>query len=399
MRVLILSCNTGQGHNSCAGALKEVFDAKGHYCVVEDALSYVSKATSALIAKGHTFVYRHFPRLFRFGYRFAERHPGCYHSDSALYRYFCSSRQRLARSIDSGEFDAVICTHVVAAVLLTEARKLCTNPFHTAFVATDYTCSPTTEESELDTYFIPDVTLKNEFEEYGIPAEKLIAAGIPVRQMFYQSSSKAEAKQAQGIDPAHRHLLLMCGSMGCGPMDSLVFLFSKLLQPDEELTVVCGTNKRLEKKLQKRCQHVKNIHIRGYGSDMSLLMDSADLCLTKPGGISVTEAAQKHLPMVLVDAVAGCEEYNRRFFMNRGCAVSAKNSISLVRRCAALLRDDSALSEMESSFAPLTQHNTAQWIYEYLNCQILYRNSDTHTMHEKRRLHNGTEQNAAMQKT
>ena len=41
---------------------------------------------------------------------------------------------------------------------------------------------------------------------------------------------------------------------------------------------------------------------------MALLMDSADLYLTKPGGISVTEAASMRLPMVFIDAVAGCEE-------------------------------------------------------------------------------------------
>ena len=34
MNTLILSCNTGQGHNSCAAAIKEYFHRLGHRDVV-----------------------------------------------------------------------------------------------------------------------------------------------------------------------------------------------------------------------------------------------------------------------------------------------------------------------------------------------------------------------------
>ena len=38
MRALILSCNTGEGHNSCAAALQEYFTAQGTPCQIADAL-------------------------------------------------------------------------------------------------------------------------------------------------------------------------------------------------------------------------------------------------------------------------------------------------------------------------------------------------------------------------
>lgn len=56
---------------------------------------------------------------------------------------------------------------------------------------------------------------------------------------------------------------------------------------------------------------------------MSLLMDSADLYLTKPGGLSISEASAKKLPMVFLNAVAGCESYNLHFFLERGVAQTA----------------------------------------------------------------------------
>ena len=70
---------------------------------------------------------------------------------------------------------------------------------------------------------------------------------------------------------------------------------------------------------------------------------------TKPGGISVSEASYKHLPMVFVDAVAGCEAYNMRFFMNRGVAVTAATR-ELAATTAALLSDDAARTRMTERF-------------------------------------------------
>lgn len=373
MRILILSCNTGEGHNSCAKALKEVFDSKGHYCIIEDALGFISNSASNVISKGHIFIYRHFPGLFRRGYRYAENHPKAYCKGSALYNYFCSCKQRLAQYIDSGDFDSVICTHVFAGVMLTEAKKLCKTDYYTAFVGTDYTCSPTTEAGNLDVYFIPDDTLKKEFTDYGIPESKLVSSGIPVRQMFYTCTDKNTAKTAEGINKTHTHLLVMSGSMGCGPVNKLVFLIAKGLSKNEEMTVVCGTNKRLQKALSKRYKKSPNIHIKGYVSDMSTLMDSADLYLTKPGGISVSEAKQKHLPMAFVDAVAGCEEYNCRFFVDRECAVFEKSIISLSKQCILLLHDTKKRLNFKQSFEYLDNKNSAQYISDYITDRVLFK--------------------------
>ena len=64
MKVLILSCNTGGGHNSAAAAIKESFDERGYECDVFDTLALFSKRLSRAISRGHVFVYRHLPRLF-----------------------------------------------------------------------------------------------------------------------------------------------------------------------------------------------------------------------------------------------------------------------------------------------------------------------------------------------
>ena len=56
-------------------------------------------------------------------------------------------------------------------------------------------------------------------------------------------------------------------------------------------------------------------------------VDSADLLVSKPGGISITEAACKGVPMLLADLVGGCETRNQAFFAAHGWAELCDTSV------------------------------------------------------------------------
>ena len=150
MRVLILSCNTGEGHNSCAKAIKEVYDNKGDDCVITDALNFISEKTSRFISWGHVFVYRNLPWLFNWGYGFTEKHTGVFKESNMMYNFFGKGADNLYKFIVRGTYDTVICTHPFASLMLTEAQRRYQMPIKTAFVATDYTCSPSVKDSVLD---------------------------------------------------------------------------------------------------------------------------------------------------------------------------------------------------------------------------------------------------------
>lgn len=215
------------------------------------------------------------------------------------------------------------------------------------------------KDSSLDRYFIPASSLSGDFLGGGVTSERLRACGIPVRQMFRSSVRKEDAKRAFGIPTDHKHLVMMCGSMGCGPIMSIARRIGRNLPDDQDLTIVCGTNKQLYRRLQRRFYDAKNVHVRSYVKDMALLMDSADLYLTKPGGISVTEAASMRLPMVFIDAVAGCEEYNKDFFLRTGGAVTGQTPKEIARTSLRLLSDKDALEKMGDALDAAVPHNAA----------------------------------------
>jgi processive 1,2-diacylglycerol beta-glucosyltransferase len=351
MRVLILSCNTGEGHNSCGKALLEEFQANQIPCEMDDAFRFISPWISHMISFGFVRIYRYMPGLFRFGYRYSEEHPGVFKTDSGIYKILTAGADRLHRFIRENGYDAIICTHVFSALIVSEILRRHALSARTYFVATDYTCSPSCGQSTLDTYFIPDASIAGEFVSCGIPEEKLVASGIPIRRAFFQTMPQTAAKESCGLPPESRHLMVMCGSMGCGPIRTLVRQIAESLPENSHVSVICGTNQRLRKHLDRDHAQTPRVHIYSYVNDIPRMMDSADLYLTKPGGISVTEAAHKHLPMLFVDAVAGCEAYNMRFFIERGTAVTAVTTEELAAKAISLMGDEAALQQMKQHFS------------------------------------------------
>ena len=364
--MLILSCNTGEGHNSCAKAIKEVFDTKCETCDIEDALRFISDKTSNFISWGHTYVYRHIPSLFIWGYGFTENHTDVFKEQNMLYNFFGKGADELYNFIVIGNYDTVVCVHPFAALMLTETQKRYHLSIKTAFVATDYTCSPSVKDSNLDYYFIPDENLTSEFESHHIPKEKMIASGIPIRQMFYKSTEKDIAKVAAGVPANHKHIVMMCGSMGCGPIEKLTGLLTEEEQENFTLTVVCGTNDTLKQRLEKKYGSRENLQVKGFVKDMSCLLNSADLYLTKAGGISVSEAAAKNLPMIFINAVAGCEEYNSRFFAEYGCYLNGNTAGELFHIVLELLKDEPRYNRMTLAMSKRNSFNAAEKIYDTL---------------------------------
>lgn len=370
MRTLILSCNTGAGHNSCAMAIKQVLEAHGAECEIADSLLFISETASRFICNWHVRIYRHLPRLFKNGYREVESHASPFQKDSAVYQYLTSGSERMYEYIRGSGFDSVICTHIFPALALTDMLEKHPMPIATAFVGTDYTCSPGTADSALQHYFIPDASLTDEFAACGVPREKIIASGLPVRAAFYAPYDKAAAKRSLGITPERRHILLTCGSMGCGPITELTAQLSYMLPPEDVLTIVCGSNEKLHEKLQLAYLTCPNVHVEGLVTDMPLYMRSADLFMTKPGGLSTTEAAAMGLPMVLIDAVAGCEEHNLDFFVRRGGAVTADTPQALASAALALLDDDAQLARMSQALKTPRPCTPGECIYNVIKTDI-----------------------------
>ena len=95
-------------------------------------------------------------------------------------------------------------------------------------------------------------------------------------------------------------------------------------------------------------------------------MRGTDLFLTKPGGLSTSEAVAANLPMVLVDAVAGCEEHNLDYFLRAGMAVTADTPEKIADLALSLAHDEARLSSMRNAMQESTARPAAEAIYAWL---------------------------------
>ena len=367
MKVLVLSSNNGGGHNSAAKAIQECYESHGDICEIRDCLSFISDGVSEAVARSHNFVYRHAPKFFNNSYRHTEQNTAMFKDNHAVRRMIDLGKYNLGQFLQTDDFELVICTHVFAAMMLTAAKQHYDLPIRTAIVETDYTNTPGSSENDVDYHFLPDTALSAELIAAGVDESRIVISGIPVRQEFTEGMEKAEAKQLLGMPVDRPHVLIMGGSMGSGPIPDILDSLYLLCKESIQISVVCGTNEQLLTVLRRSCGHLGIIHLYGYTPHISLLMDSADLLVTKPGGISTSEAAAKGLPMVLINTVGGCEEHNLSYFLQKGGAVTADTAEELCHCCQSLLNDAGLREKMSRALKEVAKPDAAETIYGALS--------------------------------
>ena len=326
MKVLILSCNTGGGHNSAALAARDAFIQAGHEAEFVDLFSIASKKLSGRVSRAYLFSTR-LPFLFHLAYWAGKKvsRPG---RQSPVYAANTLHAGHLYRYLQEHPCDIIVTTHLFAAEQLTCLKKRGQLTVPTVGVATDYTCIPFWEETDLDFYVIPQEDLVEEFTSHGMKKEKLQPFGIPVSPDVRQQETKQQARARlreellPGFDCQKPFLLIMSGSMGFGNSGLLV---EKLLRREKDITlcVVCGNNRKQQKRLQLLFGRQKGVYILGYTDQVPRLLHAADVVFTKPGGLTTTEAAVSRTPLVHTAPIPGCETANAAFFAAHGMSVSA----------------------------------------------------------------------------
>lgn len=353
MDALILSCSTGGGHNAAGAAIREELEARGHQVTMMDPYELVSHKLAQEIANVYVKMVQRSPHLFGLVYYLGSlvRHvPG----KSPVYYANIAVAKKLKEYLEEHPADAVIMPHLYPAELVTYLKRQGETLPLTVFVATDYVCIPFTEETDCDYYVVPGERQMKDFIRWKIPKEKLLPYGIPVARAFDETVTKREARRALGLsaDEDKKYILLTGGSIGAGDIHrNIRILLNRLKKThiDGKLIVVCGNNERLYKQLEKeyvasdswkqklRRQAKKyaslptawddegRVILLGRTKKMALYMRACDIFISKPGGLSSTEAAVAQVPYIHIRPIPGCETYNMRYFTKNGMSVGVKN--------------------------------------------------------------------------
>lgn len=348
MKILILSCDTGEGHNSAGRAVKEAAESKGHTVEMMDMFLLSGKRTSHAVAGAYVGIVKHIPFFFGFIYKVgmlisnSRRKSPVYFANALLGK-------KLASYIDGHDFDIVVTPHLYPAETMTYMKKKNLLHIPAVSVGTDYTCIPFWEETNLDYYVIPHEDLIPEYVKRGVPEEKLLPYGIPVRQDFCRNLSKEAARKKLHLPMDVPMFLVMSGSMGFGKLAVFAAELALRCRNGEHIVIICGNNAKIERILRKEFHFNKRVHIIGYTNHVSLFMDACDVIYTKPGGLTSTESLVKNIPIVHTAPIPGCETANLHFFGARHLSVSSKHLAKQVQLGKALIENDSLREQMSEA--------------------------------------------------
>lgn len=345
MKVLILSCNTGEGHNIAGKAMKEVLEIEGHEVVMLDYMKLSSIRTSKAVGGAYINVAKYTPHFFYLLYKAGlkisspKRKSPVYYANSLMAKH-------LKKYLEENNFDVILMPHIFPAETITYMKRKKMINQKTIAISTDYTCIPFWEETECDAYIIPHEGIMDEYIKRGIPKEKLYPLGIPVRKNFCVKEDMKKAKKELNLNVDKPMYLIMSGSMGFGKIQLFTFELNKECKDGEQIVVICGNNRRLKGILEKVFKNQSNVYIVGYTDKISIYMDAADVVYTKPGGLTSTEVIVKNRPLVHTEPIPGCETKNMEFFMDKGMSLHSKKISDQIEQGKTLLYNDEIRKSM-----------------------------------------------------
>ena len=370
MKVLILSCNTGGGHNSAAKAIKEAFDEKGHICDIMDVLAFGGQKASDLVCDAYIEMVKKTPKLFGEIYRLGTK-VGQFNQETDKFRspvYYVNKiyADALEDFIKQNEYDAVVCVHIFAAEAMTNLKKHARVAIPFYFVATDYYCSPMLEETLPDKIFAAHKDSLFTYLNRGIKPELLLPTGIPVSKRFLTKKDKSQVRAELGLNDSDQVFLLMSGSMGFGDLiDTTRYIFDHG-NPDTRVIAITGHNEKLYENLQSEFKDENRLILIGFTDQVSDYMDASDVLLTKPGGLSSTEALAKGIAIVHTAPIPGCESENVQFFTEHHLSLCARESSDAGRLAVDLMNDSFMREQILAAQEHFRCKNSAEAIAEFI---------------------------------
>ncbi|CEQ23413.1 glycosyltransferase [Paraclostridium sordellii] len=389
-KVLIMSASTGGGHNRAARAIEEelikkTVDGESIECKIVDSLKLVNTTMDKIISRGYEKSAIYTPNAYGRVYRLSESGLVSKNEfkDNMITTFMAKKFRKLL--LDEKP-DVIIGTHPFPMIALSTLKKQCSHHaisntvFHSSLndkfvsyfninqfptlisVLTDYTTHSTWIQNELDYYIVGHEYVKELLISEGVDSNKIKPLGIPVEKSFLQHRNRELVLSELGFDSSKLTVLLMGGSFGAGNIkETLEELIN--INRDFQILVITGKNESLKEKLDKKLKlHDldKKVKVLGFTNKMNDILASIDVLVTKPGGLTTTEALLKDVPMIVPYYIPGQEEENLDFLCNCGSALRTTKKYSLSVLLKVLIDDSSRLEILKKNIKSIRKFNSSQ---------------------------------------
>ena len=350
---LILTARYGYGHLQVANTLAHKLKQKGFDVIVSDLFgeSYpvISNITQSLLIK--TFSYG--PSFYKLFYYGTDKlnNKGL----SQFSRYL--GRKRLLELMDEHHPSFVISTFPLHSAPFLIKKSKFFIPTYT--VITDYCLHPYWINPLIDHYFVAADLIKTTLLKQNIPENKITVSGIPIREEFELLIDKQTAYQKYQLSPFKKIITILAGALGVLKNVKLLCQFL-LSNPDYQLIVICGNNDKLYEKLKPfTVQFPQTIRLTGYVESIHEIFAVTDCLITKPGGVTLSEASALQVPLILHQPVPGQETENARYFAQKGAALISNSALTTLEHVQLLTQNKKLARKMRKELKNIyTQYSS-----------------------------------------
>lgn len=366
MKILILSASTGGGHMRAANAMKEYFEENNIDVNIVDTLKYISPLLNKTVTEGYEYLAKRMPNIYKMIYQSANNKV----VNHLIFGINSIVGRKLVPLIDDYKPDIIVTTHPFPNEMVSKLKHVGKANVPIVCIMTDYSPHRTWITENINAYIVANEDMMESMTQMGVDKSIIHPFGIPIEDEFYNKRDRNILLKQMGFNSNIPTILIMAGSFG---VENVVSIYKDILKIDLDFQIILitGKNPKLydtiesivygkEKKVYKYSKlfskfsfNIKswkyisrlndfrkkfNLH-RNKGEDLESkvyhkdtriiyftdevhrYMCVADLIITKPGGLTITEALACDLPMAIFNAIPGQEEENADFLVDNNMAV------------------------------------------------------------------------------
>lgn len=227
---------------------------------------------------------------------------------------------------------------------------------------------------EVSLYLVANDDARRQLIDYGIAPDKIKISGMPVDPKFCEADERSaqDARRAYGLDPDKFTVFVNAGWIGGGNIPQI---FRELVRGELDVQAIflAGKNEELRLEAEELARKAKfPVKVIGYSDEIEKLMQSANVMVSKLGGLTTFEALACRLP-IIADATTPPmpqEAGTVRMIENRGAGVLLKRSKDIVPTIRGLLSDRPAYDRMRAATAGLTMPNSTEQIIREISALL-----------------------------
>jgi processive 1,2-diacylglycerol beta-glucosyltransferase len=321
-KILILTLSVGSGHVQASSVIRDALaDCQDPLDLrTVDAIPLSEPWFPLLYVQPYWWMLRYKRDAWRRWYEWRQRRKHRATAPGWVFRRGCV---KVLRELKTFEPHLVIVTEIGAGEIAALAKREGWYNGPILAVLTDFHAESPWVQPEIDFYCVATTHAKSQLIGWGISPHRILISGIPIDPAFALPSNKGEIARSLGLQAHRPVVLLMAGGMGMAPLDEIAMLLERCNVPLQVLAVA-GHDRLLHEKLRRLSRRIAfDLLPFGWTYRVPELMAAADVLITKPGGLTVSEAMASGLPMILTHPIPGPEERNILYLVRHRVGVHA----------------------------------------------------------------------------